>query len=450
MLERNILRFFHQWMQKERRKPLVIRGARQVGKTFAVNLFAGRHFKNVISLNLEKEENLAMFRRVLAIPELIQLIELRTGTKIIPGVTLLFLDEIQNSPTAMTQLRYFFEEMPQLHVMAAGSLLEVKMKKEGFSFPVGRVEYCYMFPLRFDEFLGAKGDQEALDYLNGLAVHSGVPEEIHRVLMKKYREYMVVGGMPEVVAEYMEQSSFIALDTIYESILTGYKDDVYKYASEAKARYLQHVIEHSPGYAGKMIKYDNFAESAFRSREMKEAFDTVEKAMILKRIHPSPSTRIPLTGNLRKSPKLIFLDSGLVHYDLGVRDVILTANDISDVYSGQMAEQMVGQTLSALTCGRQFDFAYWYRDKRGATAEVDFLIQIKNKVIPLEVKSGKAGTLKSLHQFMSAAPHDIALRIYSGNLNIRQVDSPHGSTYKLISLPFYLLHRLDTLLAPLV
>ncbi|UCH96674.1 MAG: ATP-binding protein [Candidatus Aminicenantes bacterium] len=446
MFNRDILKFFDRWYRKRRRKPLVIRGARQVGKTVAITLFGQKNFKDVIVLNLEKDEFSSMFQRLMPISELVQLIQLRTGKKIIPGSTLLFIDEIQNSQIAMTQMRYFYEELPQLHVMAAGSLLEVKIKKEGFSFPVARVEYCYMYPVTFYEFLEAIGDTETLEYIKNLDYKSRVPEEIHSVLLKKYYEYVIVGGMPEAVAEYIESRSFIDLNPIYESILTGFKDDVYKYASKAKVPYLQHVIEHSPKFAGKTIKYENFGESGFRSREMKDAFDVIEKAMIVKRVYSSNSIRAPIIENQKKSPKIIFLDSGLVNYSLGVREDLFITSDLNIVFQGQIAEQIVGQTLQTLSHARLYDFSYWFRDSKNSLAEIDFLTQWKSRIIPIEVKSGKTGHLKSMRLFMNQSRTPAALRFHSGNLLIQDIERPDGSTYKFISLPFYLVHRLQEIL----
>ncbi|MCP5104720.1 MAG: ATP-binding protein [bacterium] len=446
MFNRNILEFFEEWSRKKRRKPLVIRGARQVGKTVAVNLFGEKNFKDVIVLNLEKDEYSSMFQRLLSIPDLIQLIQLRTGKKIFPGSTLLFIDEIQNSTVAMTQMRYFFEELPQLHVMAAGSLLEIKIKKEGFSFPVGRVEYCYMFPVTFHEFLEAVGDTETLEYIKNTGYNAVIPEEIHQVLLKKYYEYVIVGGMPEAVAEYVENRSFIDLDPIYESILTGFKDDVYKYASGAKVPYLQHVVEQAPKFAGKVVKYENFGESGYRSREMKDAFDVIEKAMILKRVYSSYSTGIPILENKKKFPKLLFLDSGLVNYALGVREDLYTTNDLNTIFKGQVAEQVVGQTLQTFSHAGLYNFSYWFRDSKNSLAEIDFLIQRKARLIPIEVKSGKTGHLKSLHMFMSQVNTPAAVRIHSGNLYLQVIQRPDGSTFTLLSLPFYLLHRLEEII----
>lgn len=450
MFSREIITFLAKWFEKDKRKPLVIRGARQVGKTVAVTLFGQKHFKNMITLNLEKEENLSMFQRILPIRDLIQLIQLRTGKKIIPGSTLLFIDEIQNSQIAMTQMRYFYEEVPALHVVAAGSLLEIKIKKEGFSFPLGRVEYCYMHPVTFPEFLTATEDSETLDFLKTIDFKSPVLEEIHHTLLKKFHEYIIVGGMPEAVAEYKDSRSFIDLDPIYESLLTGFKDDVYKYASNAKVPYLQHVIEHSPKYAGKTIKYEKFGDSGFKSREMKEAFDVIEKAMIVKRVNASTSTKTPIDENLRKSPKLIFLDTGLVNYSLGMREDLFTGGDLSSDFLGHIAEQVVGQALQALTMGRLNKFSYWVRDKKSSTAEVDFLLQFKSGVVPIEVKSGKKGHLKSLFLFMEQSSAGAAVRIHSGNLKFREIERNDGSKFKFISLPFYLVYRLEEVLDSLL
>jgi len=450
MFNRDILTFFDHWRSKKRRKPLVIRGARQVGKTVAVSLFGEKHFDNVIVLNLEKEENLSMFQRVLPIPELIQLIQLRTGKKVVPGSTLLFIDEIQNSQVAMTQMRYFYEEMPELHVMAAGSLLEIKTKTEGFSFPVARVEYCYMHPVTFYEFLEAIGDREILDYISCFDFSTEIPEEIHRLLLKKFNEYVIVGGMPEAVARYVEDRSFLDLDPVYESLLTGFKDDVYKYSSQARVPYLQHVIQHCPHYAGKSIKYEKFGESDFKSREMKNAFDVLEKAMIIKRVFSSSSTRIPFTENLRKSPKLIFLDSGLVNYTLGVREELYTAEDLNNIFQGQIAEQVVGQTLQTFSQSKEYSFAYWVRASKNSLAEVDFLVQWKSHVIPIEVKSGKTGRLKSLHLFMEESDAPVAVRIHSGNFYNQEIERINGDTFTLLSIPFYLSYRFEEILEKLI
>ncbi|MFZ1984032.1 MAG: AAA family ATPase [Desulfatitalea sp.] len=445
MFDRNISKILMEWKSKPGRKPLVIRGARQVGKTFAVHRFGHDAFDTFIYINLEHEDHAALFRRMLSVKERLELIQLKFNTKITSGSTLVFIDEVQNSGIAMNQLRYFYEEMPDLHVIAAGSLLEVKMKSEGFAFPVGRVEYCYLHPVTFDEFLAALGETEAQNYIHSVKPGSVIPEEIQAMMMKKYSEYLLVGGMPEAVARYTQTRSFIDVDPVYESILTGLRDDVSKYASVAKTKYIQHIIEHASKYVGLQIKYEKFGESNFRSREMSEAFDVLEKAMIISRVFASASKQMPLISNPKKSPKLLHLDIGLVNYQAGLRSDIATMNDVNAVFHGQVAEQIVGQTLLAMNPRRNMNLHYWYREQRGTTSEVDYMMVIGDRLVPVEVKSGKAGTLRSLHNFMDESGSDFALRIYSGHLSTEQITTHNKKKFTLFSVPFYLLFRIHEL-----
>src|SRR4030065_2468118 len=400
MFERSINKLFLEWKDRKKRKPLVIRGARQVGKTSAVTLFAGHSFKTYIYINLEQEDNLALFSRMIPVREVIQAIQLKFNKKIITGTTLIFIDEIQNSGIAMSQLRYFYEEMPDLHVAAAGSLLEVKMKSAGFSFPVGRVEYCYMYPVTFEEYLSAMGETESLHYINSVKPEKKIPVEIHNTLMKKYQEYLLVRGQTEAGARYAETKSLIDVDPVYESIFTGFKDDVLKYASIAKAKYIQYLIEHASKYIGLSVKYENFGGSGFRSREMSEAFDILEKAMIISRVYASASGQLPIVNNLKKSSKLLYLDTGLVNYQAGLRNEIMNRQDINAVYHGQLSEQITGQTFLSQAIRKNVNLSYWYREQKGSISEIDYLISFHNKLIPVEVKSGKTGTLRSLHNFI--------------------------------------------------
>jgi uncharacterized protein len=446
MFNRNIAKFLAAWKSVKGRKPLVIRGARQVGKTSAAQKFGKEAFDTYIYINLELEDNAALFTRMMPVKELIQLIQLKFNTKIIPGSTLLFIDEVQNSDVAMNQLRYFYEEVPDLHVVAAGSLLEVRMNSEGFSFPVGRVEYCYLHPVTFDEFLMAQGETEALEFLLSIKAGDVIPEEMHTILMKRFQTYILVGGMPEAVARYGETKSFIDVDTVYESILTGLRDDVAKYATAAKVKYIRHIIEHASKYVGLQIKYEKFGESGFRSREMKEAFDVLEKAMIISRVYASASIQMPLIGNLKKSPKLLHLDVGLVNYQIGMRTELAMLDDMNAAYHGQLGEQIAGQTLMSINTARNDNLHYWYRDQNGASSEVDYLIVINNGLLPVEVKSGKTGTLRSLYNFMDESRGDFAVRVYSGHMGMEQLKTVRDKRFTLFSIPFYLLFRMHELL----
>ena len=228
--------------------------------------------------------------------------------------------------------------------------------------------------------------------------------------------------------------------------MTGFKDDVLKYASIAKAKYIQYLIEHASKYIGLSVKYENFGGSGFRSREMSEAFDVLEKAMIISRVYASASKQLPMVNNIKKSPKLLYLDTGLVNYRAGLRTEIMNIQDINSVYHGQLSEQITGQALLSLATRKNINLSYWYREQKGSISEIDYLISSNNKLIPVEVKSGKSGTLKSLHNFIDESRNNFAVRIYSGMMSIEKILTPNKKQFILFSVPFYLLHRIEQLL----
>ena len=440
MIKRHILNKLLVWKDSKWKKPLIIRGARQIGKTFIIKQFGEKYFDNFIYLNLEKPSNAKLFNQNLDLSTIIELIELQQQSKLTPGKTLLFIDEIQTSREAMTQLRYFYEDYPGLHVIAAGSLLEVKMTQEGFSFPVGRIEYAYMFPVTYAEYV----ETIAPDFfkkLLSIEKPSDISSVLHQIFLKQYYEYISLGGMPEAIERFIQSKSYFDVNKIYDSIFQGFLDDVHKYSTNAKGKYIQFVLTHAPESSGKLIKYEKFGNSHYKSREIKDAVTVLEKAMILDNIKASSSLQIPISVNNRKSKKLIFLDAGLMNYRLGLREELLQMHDLNDCYRGQLAEQVVGQTL--LTLFSKDKIAYWYRDVKGASSEIDFIIQHKGSIIAIEVKSGKKGRLRSLQIFMNESKQRIAFRIYSGAYKVENVEYLDKSGhYKLISLPFYLLFRI--------
>ncbi len=442
MFKRKIETLLEEWRVKANRKPLIIRGARQVGKTSVVEKFGKDTFTNYVYLNLEKESDKSIFNRMTDIQDVVISIEVIKNVQIKPGETLLFIDEIQVSSVAMAQLRYFYEELPGLHVIAAGSLLEIKMTKEGFSFPVGRVEYAYLHPATFDEFLGAVGQSNALDFISQYRVGESVPESLHTLFMKLYSQYTLVGGMPEIVWKYAQKSSITALDSLYEGLLTSYSDDVFKYSTTAKAKYVQYVLDTVQNYCGAEIKYETVGGGVFKGRSMKEAFDVLEKAMMLSRVRGSYSTQLPLTFNEKKMPKLIALDTGLMNYKLGIRTEILKTQDLNNIYRGRIAEQAVGRELLSMYSEKQAVVGYWYRDKKGATASLDYVLSLDSSMIPIEVKSGATGTLKSLFQFVDESDVVCCIRIYSGGPRVDELETKKGKAFQLLSLPFYFVHRL--------
>ncbi len=423
------------WKNAANRKPIVLRGARQVGKTFVVNRFA-ENFDHFVDINLERPKERDLFSDFNSGQELLERILLYKGQKIDKKGALLFIDEIQHSAKAVQSLRYLYEDIKDLHVIAAGSLLEVFSKREGFSFPVGRVRNLFMYPVTFMEYLEAQNLPLAEKLLQ-----SNVLEEssLHDLLLETFNAYAFVGGMPEALSVYVETGSYSAVREIYDSIFMGYIEDVEKYSNLAKAKYLTHTIDRAPLYAGERITYEKFGESSFRSREMKEAFDVLERALIVYRAKPSASTHIPVIEKLRKAPKLFFLDVGLVNYRIGFKN-FFSKQSLDNVYQGKISEQITAQEIVAQAFNPP-SLRFWIREK--GAAETDFLYPFKDLLIPVEVKSGKTGKLKSLNLFMENSHHPYAIRVYSGKSRIDGIKLPSGKKYDLCSIPYYLLSKLD-------
>lgn len=441
MFNRLIINKLIDWSNSARRKPLVLRGARQTGKTTAVRMFS-KNYEQFIELNLERPEHRQIFEQNRSFDEIITAIFFLAGKRKNVNNTLIFIDEIQNSPQAVASLRYFYEETPQYAVIAAGSLLETLIDSN-ISFPVGRVEYIAMRPVSFVEFLKAQNNQQAIEIIKSLKI----PIPVHHQLLKLFNIYTLIGGMPEVVAVYTETKDLISLNPVFESLLTGYRDDIEKYARNLTMReHLRYILHTGFRFAGQRIKFEGFGQSAYRSREMGEAFRTIEKAMLCELIYPVTRPELPLLPDVKKSPRLLWLDTGLVNYFAGIQSEILRSKDLINTYKGIVAEHITGQELIAYDYQTTVKRHFWVREKSTATAETDFVIQFNNMVIPVEVKAGKTGHLRSLFQFMSIAPHDIAIRICSNHFNIENVTLSNGKNIRIINIPFYLISEIYNIL----
>ena len=438
MFNRDILYEFREWSKKEKHKPLVIRGARQVGKTTAVKMFS-TEFDQYISLNLERDEERIIFERNYPFSDLIISLFLYAGKKREGGRTLIFIDEIQHSPKAISLLRYFYEDAPDLYIISAGSLLESVLDIK-ISFPVGRVEYMVMHPCNFREYLFANGQVQLSEMLE----LPEVPGVAHDLFMGWFRKYATTGGMPEVVASYADQADLTALQPIYDTLIQSYIDDVEKYAqSSAQVQYIRHVVGNAFGEAGTKITFEKFANSAYRSREMKEAFLAVEKAMLLKLIYPCTSTQFPASPNQKKRPRLHVVDTGLINHVRGLMGQLVYSENISDVYRGIISEHIIGQELLASSHSALHKIHFWTREKKESSAEVDYILPWQGRIIPIEVKWGTIGKLRSLHQFMDQVPHSIAVRVWQGKSSIEKARTIKGKEFTLLNLPFYLAHRIE-------
>lgn len=439
MFNRSIQSELEKWVAKKNRKPLVLRGARQVGKTTVVKQFS-RQFEQYIYLNLELLEDKQPFEQFSNIETLIQTIFfIKNKTYSKKQKTLLFIDEIQEVPEALNILRYFFEQAKEIYVIAAGSLLEA-LFDQNISFPVGRVEYMVVRPVSFPEFLGAIGETSALEQIHTVPLAAFA----HNKMLKLFHTYALIGGMPEIVNHYAQNKDFTALKSIYESLIVSYIDDVEKYASSAaQVQLIRHAIRASYTEAGKRIKYHGFGRSNYGSREMGEALRTLEKALLIHLVFPETGTTLPLSPNLKKSPRLHVLDTGMMNYFLGVQKEIIGTTDLNTVYQGTIIEHLAGQELLASQFNALSTLYFWVREKKTSTAEVDYLYPFENKLIPIEVKSGAEGKLKSLHIFMDMAPHNMAVRFYTGEISISTVLTPENKTYYLLNLPYYLVSQIE-------
>ena len=439
MFQRLALKALRQWAEKEGRKPLVLRGARQVGKTTLVKIFA-EEFDVFINLNLEEKVNADLFTMDVSFEDLLAGIYVKAGIKMENQRTLIFIDEIQNVPDAVKVLRYFYEKRPDLYVIAAGSLLE-SLVGNHISFPVGRIEYMALHPCTFTEFLGALGENILVEQIEQLEV----PQSVHSYVMDLFKKYMIVGGLPEAVANYAKRKDWVSLNEIFNSLLSGYKDDIEKYAQRPKEQdILRYILNYGWGLAGQRFQFSKFCSSSYKSAEMGNAFRTLEKTLLLELVYPLISTSFPILPDLKRSPKLLWLDTGLVNYVAGMQESLLFTSDTDELWNGHIAEQVVGQEL----LGASFAFGgkrmFWVRDARNSQAEVDFVYKYKSHLIPVEVKTGDNSKLRSLHQYMDESQEDIALRLWNGPLTSDLIRLPSGKQYTLYNMPFYYAGQLET------
>lgn len=424
----------NEWKFSLNRKPLILRGARQVGKTTLIKQFA-RSYKYSILLNLEKESDREYFEKSDDVKTILEALFFSNGfSSEVIGEALLFIDEIQESPKAIHLLRYFYEELPELHVIAAGSLLEFAMRRVS-SFPVGRVEYLYLYPLNFLEYLDAIGRHDAKALLKQVPVKAFA----HQVLLRLFNRYAIIGGLPEVVKLDIQNSNIADLPKIFESVWESYINDVEKYASnDTERNVIKHIIKAAPFLVDERIKFQNFGNSNYRSREVGDAFRKLDDAKIIRLIYPSIDVEFPVMPDLRKSPRMQFLDSGLINHSLGLQDKMLTVSDLSSSYKGAIIPHVITQELISLNVFRNSKPNFWVREKSQSSSEVDLVYVYDGMVIPIEIKSGSSGKLKSLHQFIDACSHMYAVRVYAGEFSIEKTRSPKGKSFLLMNLPYYL------------
>jgi hypothetical protein len=383
------------WKHRKRRKPLIVRGARQVGKTYSIRSFGESHFDMFALADLERNPELhRIFRGKLDAKQIIADLEILLRQKIQPGKTLLFIDEIQACPRAITALRYLYEEMPDLHVIAAGSLLEFAMKD--ISFPVGRIQFVQLYPLCFVEYLLAIGNNKTAGIL--LEPPKAVSESVHEFLLEELRRYFFIGGMPESVLSYVESGSMQEAFEVQAEICETYRMDFAKYLPQVNKDCLNSVLTSISQNVGQQIKYSRLA-TGFSNPTLKKAFDLLAMAKIIVKISSTDPSGLPLgASSSDKVFKGLMVDIGLMHYLTGMPiNVEYQKAELLNIYQGGMAEQFVGQEMLLSQNG---SLHYWSRQAKSSSAEVDYLAIIDGKIYPIEVKSGPSGRLKSLHIFL--------------------------------------------------
>ncbi|NOX47399.1 MAG: ATP-binding protein [Chlorobi bacterium] len=428
-MKRDIYKTLLEWKEGKKHKPLLLRGARQIGKTYTIKEFGQREFATIITLNFERNEEFKEIFNSYNPKDIIEKISLYTGKNVKPGKTLLFFDEIQECPRAIVSLRYFHEEMPGLHIISAGSLLEFTLESEDFKMPVGRIQYLYMFPLSFGEFLDAIGQQELRKYLVQFNTHATLPQALHEKLNEFVRKYFLIGGMPEVVQEYSTSQDIIRCQKIQRSIIETYVDDFAKYARKSKHRYLKKIFNAVPSMVGQKFMYSQ-VDNTIKSRDLKEALEILEMAGVVYRVRRTSGAGLPLEAGTKENYfKMVFLDVGLLHAVNGEYSDTAKAKDFTAIYKGAVAEQFTGQEIMAYHSPfSKPSLYYWVREAKNSNAELDYLIEKNSKIIPLEIKSGAKGKMRSLAMF---------LENYKAKMGVKISQAKYDGELPIISVPFY-------------
>ncbi len=430
------------WFAHPRRKPLILRGARQTGKTTAVRRL-GEGSSLFLELNLERHDDLSLVRTCRSAEELLRRLETRANLKSIPDGALLFLDEIQEHPDALKWLRFFYEDRPDLAVVAAGSLLEVRLRDEPLPFPVGRVEFLRLEPLTFLEFLRAADDGRlAEDLEQAFDSNEGVESSLHELGMERLREFLLVGGLPEAVDVWASTKSAVEVGAVHGALRQAYAEDLLKYRIPGGTRHLETVLAAAPAHYGSRFKIRQLA-SGEKDKPVAKALELLEQAMVLYRATPTAARTLPLVPRARAARKLLPLDIGLALSELDVRPEHLAGKPVESILDGRIAEAFVGVQLLAAHPDRARALSFWTREGGSSSnAEVDYLVPSPEGVIPVEVKAGVAGSLKSLHQYLLEAEVDLGVRLSSapgGLENLRaKLNDGRVLSYRLRSCPLYL------------
>lgn len=452
VLKRREIRSLEHWASQHPHKPLVIRGARQVGKSTLVREFARTAGMPLLELNFERNPELRQAFSVRDPARILSTLTLLTGKSVRAGTDLLFLDEIQAAPEAIAALRYFYEENPELHVVSAGSLIEFALADTRFSMPVGRIEYFYLGPLAFDDFLEATGHSGLAAQLRNFSLSDfdddAFPDAVHQKYLELLRQYWVIGGLPDAVSAFVGAKGDTAADLarvarVQQGIVATYRDDFNKYSHGSLRGRVQMVFDNLPRMVGRKFKYVQVSRD-HRAAELADALRHLCMAQVAYKVYRSAANGVPLAAEAHERYfKCLYMDVGLMCAALHLNVLDLRRDDLTLVNGGAVAEQFIGQHL--LFGGLSYEtpsLYYWGREARNAAAEIDYLMLQGQRVIPVEIKAGRTGSLRSLHQFLKEKRCDFALR-FNADMPSLLRDSkrlPDGTRidYDLLSLPIYM------------
>jgi len=400
-LKRNIDKELSGWKAAAERKPLLVRGARQVGKSSSIRKL-GESFDSLLEINFEEHKKVhSLFEGDLTPQVLCENLSVMFDMEIVPGKTLLFLDEVQACIPAISSLRFFYEKMPELHVIAAGSLLEFALE-EIPSFGVGRIRFIHMYPLSFDEFLLGTGHVKLLELKMKASAQNPLTIPIHEKLLDLLKKFMIIGGMPEVVEKYVIHNDIRECQRVLDDLISSLRTDFSKYKNRVPSSRILEVFESVVHQAGGKFVY-NKASQNLNTLQIKEALELLIMAGLVIPVTHTSANGIPLGAEANpKKRKMLLLDTGIFQrlLQLDISE-LLFSNDFILVNKGGIAEQFIGlEILKNASCYNQTELFYWHREALNSNAEVDYLIQNKNKIVPLEVKSGLKGSMNSMFLFL--------------------------------------------------
>lgn len=423
-MHRDRLNDLKAWRHDRYRKPLILRGCRQVGKSWLIDEFA-KEFKTFIKVNFEKDKLVHQyFASDLQVKTIVEKLALLAKTKIDPGNTLLFFDEIQFCEGAIQSLRYFKEEFPTLHVIAAGSLLDFALNKLGI--PVGRVQFLQLYPLSFSEYLTAIGNDEIRHFL----LKGENDPVIHQQALDHVRNYMWLGGMPAVIDAWIQDKDPVICQRIQDEIIESYQIDFHKYTKTLELPHVTNVFQHIPVMLGNKFIYSH-VNSDTRSESIKNALLLLDTAGIAKRCFHTAAQQLPLGADYdHKKFKVFYFDIGIAQRILGLDLKQWLLNPALLANKGEIAEQFVAQEILAHSDPhKEPHLYYWHREAKNSNAEVDFVVVKNGEIVPVEVKSSQKGSMKSLQLFLSSHPHSqYGLKISEG---------PFAKQQHLTEIPFY-------------